>query len=179
MRQLVLDAMARGVKVSLMLDVDGQDESQLFDGLVDMGVVGVSAPSCANNSVHVFASSHEKVIVIDDEWTLVQSGNYSNNSIPLNETDGGDGPSFRTGNRDTGLAVRSAQLAALLTEILKSDMVLATAGPAAVAAIVPEETMLLVERAPALCPTRLYPGQYIALYTNCPTMSACGQDDLM
>ena len=93
--------------------------------------------------------------------------------------DGGDGPSFRTGNRDTGLAVRSAQLAALLTEILKSDMVLATAGPAAVAAIVPEETMLLVERAPALRPTRLYPGQYIALYTNCPTMSACGQDDLM
>ena len=27
--------------------------------------------------------------------------------------------------------------------------------------------------------SRAHPGQYIALYTNCPPMSACGQDDLM
>jgi phosphatidylserine/phosphatidylglycerophosphate/cardiolipin synthase-like enzyme len=162
-RQLVLDAMGRGVKVSLMLDIDGRDESELFDALVDMGVLGVSAPSCAHNSVHVFASSHEKVVVIDDEWTLVQSGNYSNNSIPLNETDGGDAPSFRTGNRDSGLAVRNARLAALLTEILTSDMDRASAGRAAVAATAPEETMLLVERAPARRPTRLFPSERFSL----------------
>jgi len=67
MRQLVLDAMARGVKVSLMLDIDSADESRIFDDLIQMGVTGVPAPSCANDTVHVFASSHEKVIIIDDE----------------------------------------------------------------------------------------------------------------
>ena len=87
-RQLVLDAMARGVAVSLMLDIDSEEESRLFDELVDMGMLGVPAPSCANEHISVFASSHEKVIVIDGEWTLVQSGNYSSNSIPLNEVDG-------------------------------------------------------------------------------------------
>jgi phosphatidylserine/phosphatidylglycerophosphate/cardiolipin synthase-like enzyme len=115
-RQLVLDAMGRGVKVSLMLDIDGQEESRLFDELVDMGTSGVPAPSCANERISVFASSHEKVIVIDDEWTLVQSGNYSNNSIPLNEVDGGAGPAFRSGNRDTGLAIRSSELAKLFSD---------------------------------------------------------------
>jgi hypothetical protein len=103
---LVLDAMARGVKVSLMLDIDSQDESRMIDDLVNMGMLGVPAPSCANERISVFASSHEKMIVIDDEWALVQSGNYSDNSIPLNEVDGGNGPAFRSGNRDTGLAIR-------------------------------------------------------------------------
>ena len=158
-RQLVLDAMARGVTVSLMLDIDGKDESRIFDDLVDMGVFGVAAPSCANAKVSVFASSHEKAIVIDDEWTLVQSGNYSNNSIPLNEVDGGDGPDFRTGNRDTGLAVRSRELAKLFTDILTSDMARVTTGPEAAAEIVPEESAFLVDRAPTRRPSRLFPSQ--------------------
>jgi phosphatidylserine/phosphatidylglycerophosphate/cardiolipin synthase-like enzyme len=158
-RQLVLDAMVRGVKVSLMLDIDGKDESRIFDDLVNMGVRGVPAPSCANERVRVFASSHEKVIVIDDEWTLVQSGNYSNNSIPLNEVDGGDGPAFRTGNRDTGLAIRSKELAKLFTDILESDMARVTAEPEALLEVVPEESAFLVERAPTRRPSRLFPSQ--------------------
>jgi phosphatidylserine/phosphatidylglycerophosphate/cardiolipin synthase-like enzyme len=162
-RQLVLDAMARGVKVSLMLDIDGKDESRIFDDLVDMGVFGVPAPSCANARVNVFASSHEKVIVIDGEWTLVQSGNYSNNSIPLNEVDGGDGPDFRTGNRDTGLAIRSRELAKLFTDILKSDMARVTTGPEAVVEVVPEESAFLVDRAPTRRPSRLFPSQQFNL----------------
>lgn len=162
MKQLVLDAMARGVKVSLMLDVDSSDERQLFDELVDMGVVGVPAPSCANAAVHVFASSHEKVIVIDDEWTLVQSGNYSANSIPLNETDGG-GPVFRTGNRDTGLAIRSTELAGLFTKILNADMARATAGPQQMPAAASEQNMMLVERAPTRRPSKLFPSHPVRL----------------
>ena len=158
-RQLVLDAMARGVKVSLMLDIDSPAESRLFDDLVDMGMLGVPAPSCANERISVFASSHEKVIVIDDEWTLVQSGNYSNNSIPLNEVDGGDGPAFRSGNRDTGLAIRSKELAELFTDILQSDMARVTATPDALRAIVPEESAFLVERAPTRRPSRLFPSK--------------------
>jgi hypothetical protein len=62
MRQLVLDAMARKVKVSIMLDVDSAGEQQLLDDLIAMGARGVVAPSCANKDVQVFASSHEKVI---------------------------------------------------------------------------------------------------------------------
>jgi phosphatidylserine/phosphatidylglycerophosphate/cardiolipin synthase-like enzyme len=158
-RQLVLDAMARGVKVSLILDIDSQAESQMFDDLVDMGMLGVPAPSCANERISVFASSHEKVIVIDDEWTLVQSGNYSNNSIPLNEVDGGAGPAFRSGNRDTGLAIRSKELAELFTDILQSDMARVTATPAALRAIVPEESAFFVERAPIRRPSRLFPSK--------------------
>lgn len=162
-RQLVLDAMARGVKVSLMLDIDGQEESRLFDELVDMGMLGVPAPSCANERISVFASSHEKVIVIDDEWTLVQSGNYSNNSIPLNEVDGSAGPAFRSGNRDTGLAIRSSELAKLFSDILHSDMARVSAAPDALRAVVPEESAFLVERAPTRRPSRLFPSKQFNL----------------
>jgi phosphatidylserine/phosphatidylglycerophosphate/cardiolipin synthase-like enzyme len=162
MRQLLLDAMARGVKVSLMLDIDGKTESKLFDDLVQMGVTGVSAPSCANKHIHVFASSHEKVIVIDDEWCLVQSGNYSENSIPLNVVDGADKQHYKTGNRDTGLAVRSTKLAAFFTEILTSDMALVTATPQMLEAL-PDETAFLIEKAPDSKPKQLYPSKRFKL----------------
>lgn len=162
-RQLVLDAMARGVTVSLMLDIDSKEESQLFDELVDMGMVGVPAPSCANERISVFASSHEKVIVIDDEWTLVQSGNYSSNSIPLNDVDGGAGQAFRSGNRDTGLAIRSPELAKLFSEILHSDMARVLDAREALRAIVPDEGAFLVERAPTRRPSQLFPSKHVKL----------------
>ena len=179
MRQLVLDAMARGVKVSLMLDIDGQEESQLFDELVDMGVFGVPAPSCANERISVFASSHEKVIVIDDEWTLVQSGNYSSNSIPLNEVDGGSGPAFRSGNRDTGLAIRSSELAKLFSDILYSDMARVAAAPAALRAVVPQESAFLVERAPTRRPSRLFPSKRFNLDAALRIQAVCTPDNYM
>ena len=80
----MLNALQRGVKVKLMLDVDSKSEQEMFDDLNDAGVDGVPAPSCASQRVSFFSSSHEKVIVVDGEWCLVQSGNYSDNSIPLN-----------------------------------------------------------------------------------------------
>jgi phosphatidylserine/phosphatidylglycerophosphate/cardiolipin synthase-like enzyme len=154
-RELVLAALARGVKISLMLDIDSDAESSLFDELLGLGVTGVSAPSCANPNVKVFRSSHEKVTVIDGEWCLVQSGNYSDNSIPLNVVDGGDKSNFRTGNRDTGLAVRSKKLAKFFTGILESDMELVTAGPQA-ARRFPEAEMFAVEAAPTKIPAQLF-----------------------
>lgn len=165
MKQLVLDALARGVAVSLMLDIDSAAETRIFRELVDMGVVGVPAPSCANPSVHVFASSHEKVVVIDEEWTLVQSGNYSTNSIPLNETDGGGGPAFRTGNRDAGLAIRSPELAGLFTQILARDMARVTAGAGQAPGEPPELGMILVERSPTHRPSQLFPSRVFQLDT--------------
>lgn len=157
-RELLLAAMARNVEVSLMLDIDGKGESELFDDLVRMGVHGVSAPSCANPTVRFFSSSHEKVIVIDGEWTLVQSGNYSDNSIPLNVVDGGEKNNFRTGNRDTGLAVKSTKLAKLFTEILRADMALVMATPQMLASL-PDEDMFLVEAAPKKSPAKFFPSK--------------------
>jgi phosphatidylserine/phosphatidylglycerophosphate/cardiolipin synthase-like enzyme len=158
MRELILDALARGVKVSLMLDIDNEAESNLFDELAGLGVVGVPAPSCAHDTVKVFRSSHEKVIVIDGEWCLVQSGNYSDHSIPLNVVDGGDRNNFRKGNRDTGLAVRSRKLARFFADILDSDMELATAEPEA-ARRFPAEEFFAVEAAPKKIPERLFPSK--------------------
>jgi phosphatidylserine/phosphatidylglycerophosphate/cardiolipin synthase-like enzyme len=82
----------------------------------------VPAPSCASKHAKFFSSSHEKVIVIDDNWTLVQSGNWSDASIPLNETDGGDRADFEHGNRDMGLAIKSKPLARFFTKVLRSDL---------------------------------------------------------
>jgi phosphatidylserine/phosphatidylglycerophosphate/cardiolipin synthase-like enzyme len=123
MKELLFKALQRGVKISLMLDLDNRSgETPLFNDLVKHGVDGVPAPSCASEHAHFFASSHEKVIVIDDLWTLVQSGNYSDASIPLNEKDGGDKNDFSFGNRDMGVAVKSKPLAKFFSKVLRADI---------------------------------------------------------
>lgn len=163
MKALLLDALKRGVKVTLMLDIDSKEEQQLFNDLTDSGVDGVPAPSCASHRVHFFSSSHEKVIVVDDEWCLVQSGNYSANSIPLNVKDGGDRAHFRSGNRDTGLAIRSKKLAKFLTTILDSDMALELNGPEAIAQLAQAANAFLIEAAPTKVPDTLFPSKTFKL----------------
>src|SRR5947208_4162930 len=161
-KQLVSDALARGVKVRLMLDIDSAEEQALFDDLVTLGMQGVPAPSCASqNGNPYFRSSHEKLIVIDEEWVLVQSGNYSANSCPLNVKDGGDAAHFVPGNRDSGLAVRSRPLAKFFSAILSSDMALELGGPPAAEAAPRALEAFLVERAPALTPSTLYPSKIL------------------
>jgi phosphatidylserine/phosphatidylglycerophosphate/cardiolipin synthase-like enzyme len=162
-KQLVLDALERGVKVKLMLDIDSKGEQKFFDDLNDAGVDGVPAPSCASHRVSYFSSSHEKVIVIDGEWCIVQSGNYSNHSIPLNVKDGGDPAHFRTGNRDTGLAIRSRKLSKFFTGILESDMDLELTGPEAVARAVEAANAFLIEKAPTRKPAKLFPSKTFKL----------------
>jgi phosphatidylserine/phosphatidylglycerophosphate/cardiolipin synthase-like enzyme len=162
-KQLVLDALARGVKVKLMLDIDSKDEQEFFDDLNDAGVDGVPAPSCASHRVHFFSSSHEKVIVIDGEWCIVQSGNYSDHSIPMNVKDGGDPAHFRPGNRDTGLAIRSRKLSKFFTGILESDIALELTGPEAVAQAVEAANAFLVEKAPTRIPDKLFPSKTFKL----------------
>ena len=163
MKELLLDALRRGVKIKLMLDIDSKDEQTLFDDLNDSGVDGVPAPSCASHRVHIFSSSHEKVIVVDDEWCLVQSGNYSENSIPFNVKDGGDRDHFRPGNRDTGLAIRSKKLSKFFTTILEKDMALELAGPKSLPLLVETANAFLIERAPTKVPTTLFPSKSFKL----------------
>jgi phosphatidylserine/phosphatidylglycerophosphate/cardiolipin synthase-like enzyme len=178
MRELLLSAMARGVKVSLMLDIDSEDETRLFDELVEMGATGVEAPSCANDTVRFFSCCHEKVIVIDGTWTLVQSGNYSDHSIPLNVVDGGDPATFRTGNRDTGVAIRSTQLAKLLGQILREDMKLVKATPQLLRRL-PRPAVFLVERAPKKQPAKLFPSMKLNLESRLTIQPVLSPDNYM
>ncbi len=162
MQALLESAMARGVKVSLMLDLDGATgEKPIFDALKAAGAECVPAPSCASKEIHVFASSHEKVIVIDDAWCLVQSGNWSDNSIPHNLVDGGTVPGWVTGNRDMGLAVRSKPLAAFFTTVLRRDinLELSAVGPQAVGLEV-EEAIGAAEAAPPKPPLERFTSRH-------------------
>ena len=178
MRDMLLDALARKVKVSLMLDIDSQAERDLFHELVTMGVKGVSAPSCANKSVSYFSSSHEKVIVIDKEWSLVQSGNYSDHSFPFNVIDGGDSKHFKTGNRDTGLAVKSKDLAQFLTKILESDMALVPANAEMLAHVTADDPFF-VEAAPKKQPTTLFPSKSFRLKSDLVLLPVLSPDNYM
>lgn len=162
MKDLVLNAMQRGVKVTLMLDVDTKGEQNVFDELATFGCKAVEAPSCASKTISYFPSSHEKVIVIDGTWTLVQSGNYSNNSIPFNEKDGGDPAHFVKGNRDMGVAIRSKPLADFFAKVLRADIKLELDAEGAESAALearrkPEPE--LVEPVPELLPATLFPSK--------------------
>jgi phosphatidylserine/phosphatidylglycerophosphate/cardiolipin synthase-like enzyme len=128
---LLLAAARRGVLVTVMIDLDKRKgEPEVWDSLVAGGCTMVPAPSCASVSSRYFPSCHEKVIVIDDDWSLVQSGNYSENSIPPNEGDGTREPTFSPGNRDMGIAVRSPELASYFTRVLQRDIELERVGGA-------------------------------------------------
>lgn len=133
---LLLAAAARGVEVTVMLDLDDRKgEPELWDALARGGCRTVPAPSCASAASRYFPSCHEKVIVIDAEWCLVQSGNWSEGSIPRNEADGRPDPGrpFVPGNRDMGIAVRSRELAEWFGALLRSDIELEVGGGAGAA----------------------------------------------
>ncbi len=159
MKELLLNTMARGVKVSLMLDLDGaKGENEIFQKLGELGAETVSAPSCANKETSYFPNSHEKVIVIDDAWVMVQSGNYSANSIPFNTIDGGDPNTFVTGNRDMGVAIKSKPLAQFFKKILRDDMTLSLSAPE-LAPRKPFTLPTLLEKAPPRQPKKLFPSK--------------------
>lgn len=124
-------AMRRGVSVSLMLETNSKDEEALFNELSELGANCVKAPAVkSGNPIVYFDNAHEKIIVIDGEIVMIQSGNWSENSIPFNEGDGVVIGQFARGNRDMGLAVESRELAAFFADLVARDMRLAQGMPA-------------------------------------------------
>jgi phosphatidylserine/phosphatidylglycerophosphate/cardiolipin synthase-like enzyme len=162
-KDLLLQAMQRGVAVTLKLDLNGRTgERPIFDELRTFGCEAVPAPSCSSDHARYFPVSHEKVVVIDDAWTLVQSGNFTDNSIPFNERDGGDPAAFDHGSRDMGLAVRSPELAAFTRDVLRSDIELEVSGAdgvVALGALAFAEPLVLLQEAPEAPPPTLFPSQ--------------------
>lgn len=184
MKTMLLNALSRGVRVTLMLDVETTGgEDKMFQELIDMGVEGVPAPACTSpkDQARFFSSCHEKYIIVDGTWTLVQSGNYSNNSIPLNEKDGGDPKHFVKGNRDSGLAVKSEPMARFFTKLLRSDIALELNAPeseAALAPLAPPE-VLWVEAAPKLIPKTLFPSKRFKLSSSLTVQPVLSPDNYM
>jgi phosphatidylserine/phosphatidylglycerophosphate/cardiolipin synthase-like enzyme len=89
LRDLLESALQRGVKITLLLDLAPNDSraSAIYNGLqsdhppADCCV----APSCRNAAkAHLFAVSHQKVLIVDESWCVVYSGNFSEASVPLN-----------------------------------------------------------------------------------------------
>lgn len=180
MADLLKDAMSRGVKVTLMLDTDHvKGEDEIFQELQDFGAKCVPAPSCASTRIHVFRSSHEKTVIIDGEICLVQSGNYSGNSIPLNTVDGGDPAHFKTGNRDMGVAVRSKPLARFLAKILDSDMDLELNTPESLSRSAVKPPPMLLEATPKQIPETLFPSKTFKLTTPLKVQPILSPDNYM
>ncbi len=159
-------AMRRGVKISLMLDTNSQEELALLQELSSLGADCARAPSVsAGNALAYFGNAHEKIIVVDRKLVMIQSGNWSENSIPFNEGDGTTDGHFAQGNRDMGLAIESAELATLFADLVLRDMRLARgqelAEAAAPPAPAPPETgplasELFFEVAPSAVPVQLF-----------------------
>ena len=156
-------AMRRGVAVTLMLDTNQDDDPNLFSELRALGADCEKAPSrSSRNPIAYFGNAHEKIIVVDGEIVMIQSGNWSENSIPFNEGNGVVVGQFAEGNRDMGLAIESRELAGFFAELVERDMRLARGAPPdaappeapALVAIPAESTFF--ERAPDLVPPRLF-----------------------
>ncbi|HSE19946.1 MAG TPA: phospholipase D-like domain-containing protein [Pyrinomonadaceae bacterium] len=163
MKETLKKAMMRGVKVSLMLDTNSDDDPNLFPELIALGATCVRAPSSsAGNPIAYFGNAHEKIIVVDDEIVMIQSGNWSQNSIPFNEGDGEIIGQFVMGNRDMGMAVQSTELARLFSDLVARDMRLAQGQPpdfvaeSAPAAAPTPASAIFFEAAPPEPPTHLF-----------------------
>ncbi|MFP5265172.1 MAG: phospholipase D-like domain-containing protein [Blastocatellia bacterium] len=130
MKEALIKAMQRGVQISLMLDTNSDDDPTLFPELTRLGANCVKAPSSsADNPIAYFGNAHEKIIVVDGEIVMIQSGNWSRNSIPFNEGDGVIVGEFVRGNRDMGIAVESRELATFFAGLVARDMRLAQGEP--------------------------------------------------
>jgi phosphatidylserine/phosphatidylglycerophosphate/cardiolipin synthase-like enzyme len=177
-KQLLVAAMNRGVKVELMLDLDGKKEDDVFSDLETLGADCTPSPSCASKNNKFFRSSHEKFIIIDDQITMVQSGNYSDHSIPLNVVDGGEKSTFKTGNRDMGLVMRSKPMAKFFRKIFNGDVKLELTGAQALRGA-PRPDTFLIEAAPKKIPSKLFPSETVTLASPMSVQPILSPDNYM
>lgn len=109
-KDLLLAALERRVLVSVLVNPGSleSDEEIVIKELRQRGANVVESRG-TSSSIPIY---HAKVIVIDRLWTLVQSANLTPNSVPLQ----------MAGNRDTGIAVESRELAEYFSGLLEKDI---------------------------------------------------------
>ena len=90
-----------------------------------------------------------------------------------------DPSNFVTGNRDSGLAIRSKPLARFFAKVLDSDIELELGGPEALAVPVAEEAVLLVEAAPKKIPAKLFPSKRFKLRSKLSVQPVLSPDNYM
>jgi hypothetical protein len=183
---ILVNALKRGVTISIMLDLDNRKgEPELWEQMKNSGITGIPAPSCASREARYFPSCHEKVIVIDSLWTLVQSGNYTDNSIPKNEVDGCDPAhpqNYVPGNRDMGIAIKSVALARFFTKIIRSDMKLqldATDKESPTMASMAGTHVSLETPRPPIMPPHLFPSRRFILKNKIDVVPILSPDNYM
>jgi len=112
-KNLVLKAVERGVKTTLLIDAQYLSDTRkaFLAELRQDGIEVVEAPSGGRN--RMFAFYHPKIIIIDEIWVLIQTGNLTPTSVPA--------PPERAGNRDVGIALESAELAQYFGRLLGYD----------------------------------------------------------
>lgn len=110
-KDLLLGAIKRGVRVSILLNHNGHDSRQqdIINELRQKGASVLEVDTSGPGGLPVY---HMRVIVIDQMWTLVQSGDLTPNSVPIE----------LAGNRDTGIALESRELATFFTGLVEKDM---------------------------------------------------------
>jgi hypothetical protein len=118
-KDLLVDARKkRNVRVSILVQRNGwKGEEAVFRALKENGADVVFAPRGAP-----FFLYHVKLIVIDQTWTLVQSAILTDTGVPLLPAAPSDTGPRREGNRETGIAVESEELARYFSGVLEADM---------------------------------------------------------
>ena len=115
-KDLLLSAMKRGVRVSLLVNhgssID-EDEDVIINELALNGADVVKAPVRGSLPLPVY---RPKFIVIDGQWTIVQSGNLTQNSVPVEGL---------SGNRGMGIAIQSNELAGFFAGLFDKDIKMA------------------------------------------------------
>lgn len=108
----ILAAVERKVQVTLLLGSRSSvDPDPNF--VADLEKKGVEVIEASRRRDGVFSFYHPKLIVIDESWVLVQTGNLTENSVPS--------PQASSGNRDMGIAIESPELAKYFTNLIASD----------------------------------------------------------
>jgi phosphatidylserine/phosphatidylglycerophosphate/cardiolipin synthase-like enzyme len=113
-KAMLLKAVERRVKVTVLVDaLRASVPGDRKDFINELAQAGIEVIQIRGGRGRAFSAYHPKLIVIDRSWVLVQTGNLTPTSVPP--------PQAESGNRDTGIAIASAELAEYFAGLIASD----------------------------------------------------------
>jgi phosphatidylserine/phosphatidylglycerophosphate/cardiolipin synthase-like enzyme len=112
---LLAAALARGVAVRIMYDPNDTSGEEAAKLQALTGAQVRKSPSTGGR--RVFTVCHQKFAVIDKKAVLIESANWATSSIPKIETAG----TFKKGNREWLLLIRSKKVATFFKKLFQAD----------------------------------------------------------